>query len=80
MVRPVNLHPLTQQPPVSLGGLPWAAVPIEGTRPPLAMGPWCWEGHAARAHHPLRPDPRLTAGLGAASGSPSFPSGEAEGK
>lgn len=50
--------------------------PSRVPRPPLAWGPWCWEGSAAGAHHPLRRDLHLA---GAASGSPSVTAGEAEG-
>lgn len=71
-----HLHPLWQQPPLSLGRLPWAPVSIEDAWPPLAWGPWCWESYVARAHHPLGRDLHLAA---AASGSPSFTAGEAEG-
>lgn len=53
--------------------------PSRAPRPPLVVGPWCPEGYAARTHHPPRPDLHLTAGLGAARRSPSFPPGEAEG-
>lgn len=71
-----HLHPLCQQPPLSLGRLPWAPVSIEGAQGTSCLGSWCWEGSAARAHHPLRCDLHLA---GAASGSPSVTAGETEG-
>lgn len=77
MVRPVKLRPPTQQPPVSLGGLPWPPVPIKGAQATPCRGSVVPGGLCSQDSPPTTL--HLTAGLGAACRSPSFPPGEAEG-